>query len=1097
MEGDDFVITYTPAIDDKISVLLQNVSSFTGLHILDNCPNAPVVHCIASDLQGGAGIRLLDDVLLTGGITYYLVISTFPMPQSTDFDLSILSNGPPPAGSSCTNAQVVDTLPYFEVNINTADFGNNYSGTGPCQTNNYLNGNEVIYTYTPKTNEAITIEVSQLSDFFAGLQVMSDCPDASPMCIASDVNATTTENLVIENLFVEQDQTYYLVLSTFENPQTVIYDFAIISQQICEPPAEAVFSNITPNSAQVDWPGEAVLWNIELVEAGVNPSGSGDWVGSPQRALTGLQAETDYEVYIQSHCGPASLMISGVFDGPRSGGTPKGVELYVLHDIADLSNYGIGSANNGGGSDGEEFKFPAIAVNGGTFLFFASDSTEFNAFFGFDPAFTDPSALINGDDAVELFFQGEVIDQFGWTNVDGTGQVWEYRDGWAHRINNQRNNNGFFRPEKWVYSGLDELEGGATNATCDIPFPVLTYNSAATIPSVWSEAFPFRTQPEPAACGGFFVDEGGFSGNYFSNSLDSVTICPSNPANVVAVSFSKFVVENDEENCLDELVIYDGENTMAATFSSPGGSTAGWCWNENVTGKKGSGNLSGMTLTATNPSGCMTFIFQSNADIELEGWEASVSCQARVECDAPINLGTNQISNNLAELTWETASSNSTATTLSWGPSGTLPDAGIQLNVTGNIYLLTGLSPNTSYDFYLSEDCGMDGSSPWAGPHTFTTLDCAILGNTMSAPIAITTLPFAESGLTNICYTNTRGELSADVFYTYTTGDCEYSLRLNTCSDLTDFDTYLYLYDDNGILIDSNDESPDGTCDKTLNGENRFSFLEVAVNPNSTYVIMLEGFGPNEGSFELTLEEGSISPIGIGWDTQEVTCKDQEDGVIALDLSGGASPYTVVWNTGSSDETISDLPAGTYVVNVEDACGHTNTATIILENPDSLILQTTAFPTDPGKSNGYIVAQASGGTAPYAYVWDDGTSTSTLINLGLGEYCVRVVDARSCMATICTEVSVHTSTANLPSLEALNLFPNPANDQIELSLSFTENQEVELQLVDVSGKILAQKTAANVLAESFVFDLMDFAEGLYFVKIRTEQGSVVRRFLKL
>ncbi len=34
-----------------------------------------------------------------------------------------------------------------------------------------------------------------------------------------------------------------------------------------------------------------------------------------------------------------ALVISGVFDGPLSGGTPKGVELYVIQDIANLSVY--------------------------------------------------------------------------------------------------------------------------------------------------------------------------------------------------------------------------------------------------------------------------------------------------------------------------------------------------------------------------------------------------------------------------------------------------------------------------------------------------------------------------------------------------------------------------------------------------------------------------------------------------------------------------------------------------------------------------------------------------------------------------------------
>ena len=54
------------------------------------------------------------------------------------------------------------------------------------------------------------------------------------------------------------------------------------------------------------------------------------------------------------------LIITGVYDGPLSGGTPKAIELYVLNDISDLSIYGVGSANNGGGTDGVEAQLPEI-----------------------------------------------------------------------------------------------------------------------------------------------------------------------------------------------------------------------------------------------------------------------------------------------------------------------------------------------------------------------------------------------------------------------------------------------------------------------------------------------------------------------------------------------------------------------------------------------------------------------------------------------------------------------------------------------------------------------------------------------------------------
>jgi hypothetical protein len=94
------------------------------------------------------------------------------------------------------------------------------------------------------------------------------------------------------------------------------------------------------------------------------------------------------------------LIISGVIDGPLTGGVPKAVKFYVVNDIDDLSVYGIGSANNGGGSNGEEFTFPADSATAGNFLYLATEPTGFNDFFGFAPDYTGAAANINGDDAI-------------------------------------------------------------------------------------------------------------------------------------------------------------------------------------------------------------------------------------------------------------------------------------------------------------------------------------------------------------------------------------------------------------------------------------------------------------------------------------------------------------------------------------------------------------------------------------------------------------------------------------------------------------------------------------------------------------------------
>ncbi len=172
----------------------------------------------------------------------------------------------------------------------------------------------------------------------------------------------------------------------------------------------------------------------------------------------------------------SALIITGVFDGPLTGGVPKTIELYVTEDISDLSIYGLGAANNGGGTDGEEFTFPADAATAGSFIYIASEAPGFTTFFGFAPNYTSSQAAgINGDDAVELFMNGTVVDVFGDINVDGSGQPWDYQDGWAYRNDDTGADGNTFILGNWTFSGANALDGETTNATAVTPFPIGTY----------------------------------------------------------------------------------------------------------------------------------------------------------------------------------------------------------------------------------------------------------------------------------------------------------------------------------------------------------------------------------------------------------------------------------------------------------------------------------------------------------------------------------------------------------------------------------------------------------------------------------------------
>lgn len=179
------------------------------------------------------------------------------------------------------------------------------------------------------------------------------------------------------------------------------------------------------------------------------------------------------------------LVITGVFDGPLSGGT-KVIELYALTDIPDLSAYGIGSANNGNDSSGPGFTFSGTAT-AGEFIYATNNSDNFATFFGFSTPYITGIMSVNGDDVLELFLledegMGDVtetlIDSFGILGVDGTGQDWEYLDGWAYRVNSSAPDGPDFTIENWIFSNINDNDDDTSQDTATNPWPIGTYGNS-------------------------------------------------------------------------------------------------------------------------------------------------------------------------------------------------------------------------------------------------------------------------------------------------------------------------------------------------------------------------------------------------------------------------------------------------------------------------------------------------------------------------------------------------------------------------------------------------------------------------------------------
>tara|TARA_B100000768_G_C11283717_1_gene380445 strand:- start:1367 stop:2974 length:1608 start_codon:yes stop_codon:yes gene_type:complete len=186
-------------------------------------------------------------------------------------------------------------------------------------------------------------------------------------------------------------------------------------------------------------------------------------------SLRGIAVVFAAIVFHGAAMGQTDLMLQGILDFtvPSGGSNGKAIHLVANSDIADLSVYGVGVANNGGGTDGQEYTFPAIAVAAGDNIFLARSMEAMESylltdcFATFEHTLDGTSSISqNGDDAIELFLNDEVIETFGDIDTDGTGEEWDYVDSWAFKVDGA-----------WTYGGTNCTDGTANTFESDCPYP--------------------------------------------------------------------------------------------------------------------------------------------------------------------------------------------------------------------------------------------------------------------------------------------------------------------------------------------------------------------------------------------------------------------------------------------------------------------------------------------------------------------------------------------------------------------------------------------------------------------------------------------------
>lgn len=177
-----------------------------------------------------------------------------------------------------------------------------------------------------------------------------------------------------------------------------------------------------------------------------------------------------------------------------------------------------------------------------------------------------------------------------------------------------------------------------------------------------------------------------------------------------------------------------------------------------------------------------------------------------------------------------------------------------------------------------------------------------------------------------------------------------------------------------------------GQMTKTINNL-AFGAYSVTVSDTRGCQLILQNIVVKEPA-AITLLPNMVQPHCFGF----------HDGEIDIAVSGGTSPYTIMWDNGGVGSIINNLSAQAYQVSITDSRGCSFSETILLEQPSPIDLNVdfTTNPTCNGMNNGNIGISVFGGNGGYAYHWGNGSQQEDLTNIGQGGYTVTVTDQSGC-----------------------------------------------------------------------------------------------------
>ena len=256
-----------------------------------------------------------------------------------------------------------------------------------------------------------------------------------------------------------------------------------------------------------------------------------------------------------------------------------------------------------------------------------------------------------------------------------------------------------------------------------------------------------------------------------------------------------------------------------------------------------------------------------------------------------------------------------------------------------------------------------------------------------------------------------------------------------------------------------------------------------------------------EGTYEICLtvtndcgSDMTCAAVSIGGPLQstgtvgEILCFGEATGSINLSISGGAPSYIISWEGpdgfNSSEEDLTGLSAGTYIVTISDAEENIISEEYNISEPTEIVIsEETIVDDEAAQSNGSIDVSIAGGTGAYTYLWSNGAMTEDISGLEAGDYSLEVTDENDCVSTFMFTVdNLISSLHEIANISLVEVYPQPAAETLTINLELHEISDLQIELINISGVIL-QKHRISGQKITKNLSLVDVESGYYILRI--------------